>query len=85
MNQQTRIQPAGPTGDVSRARIDVASLIDLASGDSDGSRRVAQFLLSLWNGHRYRADLQDVIVHRPRRVPCDARAVGLSVPARLAA
>ena len=36
-------------------------LLPIARGDTGGSSRVAQFLLSLWNGNRYRVDLQDLL------------------------
>jgi hypothetical protein len=36
-------------------------LLPIACGDTGGSSRVAQFLLSLWNGNRYRVDLQDLL------------------------
>ena len=36
-------------------------LLPIARGDTGGSSRVAQFLLSLWNGYRYRVDLQDLL------------------------
>jgi hypothetical protein len=39
----------------------VNKLLSVATGDTGGSRRVAQFLLSLWNGEQYRADLQAVM------------------------
>lgn len=32
-----------------------------ALGDTGGSRRCAQFLLSLWNGSLYRCDLQELM------------------------
>ena len=46
-------------------------LIQQAEGDTGGSRRAAQFLLSLWNGEAYQADLQallyvDTDMHRDR-------------------
>ncbi len=36
-------------------------LLDSAYSDTGGSRRAAQFLLSLWNGARYKADLQELL------------------------
>lgn len=36
-------------------------LIDSAYSDTGGSRRAAQFLLSLWNGARYKTDLQELL------------------------
>jgi len=36
-------------------------LIKQAEGDTGGSRRAAQFLLSLWNGDNYQADLQALL------------------------
>lgn len=33
----------------------------LAQGDTGGSRRTAQFLLSLWNGGTWKADLQELM------------------------
>ena len=36
-------------------------LLPIARGDTGGSSRVAQFLLSLWNGYRYRVNLQDLL------------------------
>ena len=46
-------------------------LIKYAEGDTGGSRRAAQFLLSLWNGDHYQADLQALLyvdgdMHRDR-------------------
>ncbi len=43
------------------AETTVNRLLEIAAGDTGGSKRVAQFLLSLWNGDRYRADLQEVM------------------------
>ncbi len=39
----------------------IYQLLPIARGDTGGSSRVAQFLLSLWNGNRYRVDLQDLL------------------------
>ena len=39
----------------------ILRLLVIAKGDTGGSSRVAQFLLSLWNGYRYRVDLQDLL------------------------
>lgn len=36
-------------------------LLERAGQDTGGGRRAAQFLLSLWNGQRYRADLQELL------------------------
>ena len=36
-------------------------LIQRAGGDTGGSRRAAQFLLSLWNGDNYQVDLQALL------------------------
>jgi hypothetical protein len=36
-------------------------LLPIARSDTGGSSRVAQFLLSLWNGDRYRVDLQELL------------------------
>jgi hypothetical protein len=36
-------------------------LIQCANEDTGGSRRVAEFLLSLWNGTRFKADLQEIL------------------------
>jgi hypothetical protein len=36
-------------------------LLDSAYGDTGGSRRAAEFLLSLWNGVRFKADLQELL------------------------
>jgi hypothetical protein len=36
-------------------------LLDSAYSDTGGSRRAAQFLLSLWNGSRFKADLQELL------------------------
>ena len=36
-------------------------LLAMARGDSGGSGRVAQYLLSLWDGGLYRVDLQDLL------------------------
>ncbi len=43
------------------AETTVNRLLEVAAGDTGGSKRVAQFLLSLWDGFRYRADLQEVM------------------------
>ena len=40
-------------------------LISHARGDTGGSRRAAQFLLSLWNGDNYQADLQALLYVDP--------------------
>jgi hypothetical protein len=37
------------------------SWLQSANGDSGGSRRAAQFLLSLWNGNRFKVDLQELL------------------------
>jgi hypothetical protein len=39
----------------------IEHLLDCASGDTGGSRRAAQFLLSLWNGNRFKANLQELL------------------------
>lgn len=36
-------------------------LLSVANGDTGGSRRAASFLLSLWNGSSFKADLQDLL------------------------
>jgi len=36
-------------------------LLDSAYSDTGGSRRAAQFLLSLWNGARFKANLQELL------------------------
>lgn len=36
-------------------------LLNSAYGDTGGSRRAAQFLLSLWNGDRFKANLQELL------------------------
>jgi hypothetical protein len=36
-------------------------LLESACRDTGGSRRAAQFLLSLWNGARYKVDLQELL------------------------
>lgn len=36
-------------------------LLDMAQRDHGGSRRCAEFLLSLWNGETFKADLQDLL------------------------
>ncbi len=40
---------------------DLALLVKHAEGTSGGSRRCAAFVLSLWDGRRYRADLQELL------------------------
>lgn len=40
---------------------DLDRLLEIARQDTGGSRRVAQFLLSLWDGDSYRADLQAIM------------------------
>lgn len=40
---------------------DLENLLYVARQDTGGSRRVAQFLLSLWNGGSFRADLQAIM------------------------
>ncbi len=40
-------------------------LLKLAYGDTGGSRRAAQFLLSLWNGNDFKADLQELLYVDP--------------------
>lgn len=39
----------------------IERLIDIARGDSGGSRRAAKFLLSLWDGDRFKVDLQELL------------------------
>jgi len=39
----------------------LSRLLEIANKDTGSSSRVAQFLLSLWNGNRYRADIQDLL------------------------
>ena len=39
----------------------IAKLLDHAYRDTGGSKRCAMFLLSLWDGNRYKADLQDLM------------------------
>ena len=36
-------------------------ILDMAYGDSGGSRRCAEFLLALWNGETYPVDLQGLL------------------------
>ena len=36
-------------------------LLRTASGDTGGSRRAAEFLLGLWNGAQFKADLQELL------------------------
>ena len=40
-------------------------LLGHARGDTGGSRRCAMFLLSLWNGDHFKADLQDLLYNDP--------------------
>lgn len=40
-------------------------LLTHARSDTGGSRRCAMFLLSLWNGGNFKADLQDVLYNDP--------------------
>ena len=37
------------------------TLLEHACHDTGGSKRCAMFLLSLWDGNRYKADLQDLM------------------------
>ena len=37
-----------------------------ARGDTGGSRRCAMFLLSLWNGANFKADLQELLYNDPQ-------------------
>ena len=46
---------------MAKENFDLERLLSVARGDTGGSRRVAQFLLSLWDGDIYRADLQAVM------------------------
>ena len=39
----------------------ITLLLKLAQGDSGGSRKCAMFLLSLWNGDDFKADLQELL------------------------
>ena len=39
----------------------VSVLVKHARGDTGGSGRCAMFLLSLWNGHEFKADLQELL------------------------
>lgn len=43
----------------------VENLLRYARGDTGGSRRAAQFLLSLWNGDIFKADLQELLYVDP--------------------
>tara|TARA_A100001391_G_scaffold120503_1_gene82048 strand:- start:2223 stop:2519 length:297 start_codon:yes stop_codon:yes gene_type:complete len=36
-------------------------LLSMAESDTGGSRRAASFLLSLWNGSNFKADLQELL------------------------
>ena len=40
---------------------DLERLLRLAARDTSGGRRIAQCLLSLWDGTRFKADLQDLL------------------------
>ena len=40
---------------------DLERHLSLAARDTSGSRRIAQFLLSLWDGTHFKADLQDLL------------------------
>ncbi len=40
---------------------DLAFLVKHAKGDTGGSRRCAEFILSLWNGSVYHANLQELL------------------------
>ncbi|TAM01704.1 MAG: hypothetical protein EPN70_18795 [Paraburkholderia sp.] len=43
------------------AKPNLKPLLEIAARDTGGSRRVAQFLLSLWDGDTYRCDVQAVM------------------------
>ncbi len=58
--QRNRSRNPGSVDSV-KAEIAINRLLKVASGDTGGAKRVAQLLLSLWDGHRYRADLQDIM------------------------
>ena len=53
-NQQNKI-------DKGQLRNAIMSLLGTAKKDHGGSRRCAMFLLSLWNGDTFKADLQDLL------------------------
>ena len=42
------------------------TLFHHARQDTGGSRRCAMFLLSLWNGENFKADLQEVLYNDPQ-------------------
>jgi hypothetical protein len=48
----SQLQPGGPC---------LKQLLQIAQGDSGGSRRIASVLLSLWSGDSFRCDLQDLL------------------------
>jgi 4-diphosphocytidyl-2C-methyl-D-erythritol kinase len=39
----------------------LSKIIEVAQGDTGGSARCAMFLLSLWDGGLYKADLQEIL------------------------
>ena len=50
-----------PTQNSDQLRDALDRLLDSAYGDTGGSRRAAEFLLSLWNGARFTANLQELL------------------------
>lgn len=44
-----------------KVKIDLHTLLKHAQGDHGGAKRCAMFLLSLWNGDDFKADLQDLL------------------------
>ena len=50
-----------PTENSDQLRDALDRLLDNAYSDTGGSRRAAEFLLSLWNGARFTANLQELL------------------------
>ncbi|MDA8140223.1 MAG: hypothetical protein M0036_16370 [Desulfobacteraceae bacterium] len=51
--------------DAGKLQSALQSLLNHAQGDHGGAKRCAMFLLSLWNGDIYKADLQDLMYNDP--------------------
>jgi hypothetical protein len=61
MDNNTDIQARASTGGPEQITSAIGRLLENAYRDTGASRRAAQFLLSLWNGQRYKANLQELL------------------------
>jgi hypothetical protein len=61
MDNNTDIQAMASTGGPEQITSAIGRVLENAYRDTGASRRAAQFLLSLWNGQRYTANLQELL------------------------